>query len=49
LPDAAGLITFKEDLALPLPEEMQARFPATTPLAQGVRETIEMLAGRVAP
>jgi nucleoside-diphosphate-sugar epimerase len=49
LPDAAGLITFKADLALPLPEEMQARFPATTPLAQGVRETIEMLAGRVAP
>jgi UDP-glucuronate 4-epimerase len=49
LPEAAGTITFKEDAPLPLPEYMDARSPATTPLEQGVRETIEVLAGRVAP
>jgi nucleoside-diphosphate-sugar epimerase len=54
LPKAAGTITFREDVLLPLPEEMEARRPARTPLAEGVRETIEVLergqaAGRVAP
>jgi UDP-glucuronate 4-epimerase len=53
LPEAAGTITFK-DVPLPLPEDMEARLPVTTPLADGVRETIEVLrraqgAGRVAP
>jgi nucleoside-diphosphate-sugar epimerase len=59
LPESAGTITFKEDVLLPLPEEMDAVRPVTTPLAEGVRETIELLkgalqrrpdaAGRVAP
>lgn len=54
LPDAAGLITFKDDLPLPLPDYMEAQSPVTTPLADGVRETIEFLqragtAGRTAP
>jgi UDP-glucuronate 4-epimerase len=44
LPDAAGMITFKEDVLLALPEEMDAARPVTTPLAQGVRETVELLA-----
>jgi UDP-glucuronate 4-epimerase len=47
-PEAAGSITFKEDMLLPLPEYMDARSPVTTPLADGVRETLEALAGRVA-
>ncbi len=49
LPEAAGTVTFKQDVLLPLPEYMEARSPVTTPLEQGVRETIEVLAGRVAP
>lgn len=56
-PEAAGAITFKEDVLLPLPEDMAAERPVSTPLAAGVRETIEVLqraqhseaAGRVAP
>jgi nucleoside-diphosphate-sugar epimerase len=53
LPEAAGTITCREDVLLPLPEEMEARVPVTTPLRDGVRETIEVLrrapAGSVAP
>jgi nucleoside-diphosphate-sugar epimerase len=43
LPEATGTITFKEDVLLPLPEEMDAVHPVTTPLRQGVGETIELL------
>jgi nucleoside-diphosphate-sugar epimerase len=43
LPEAAGTITFNADQLLPLPEEMEAQRPVTTPLEQGVRETIELL------
>jgi hypothetical protein len=53
LPDAAGTITFRDEVLLPLPEHVEARSPARTPLAEGIRETIEVLphrqaAGRVA-
>jgi UDP-glucuronate 4-epimerase len=44
LPQAAGTITFREDRLLPLPEEMEAVRPVTTPLRDGVRETVEVLA-----
>lgn len=43
LPQAAGKITFKEDVLLALPEHMGAQRPVSTPLARGVRETIELL------
>jgi UDP-glucuronate 4-epimerase len=39
-PDAAGGISYDE-LPLPFPEEFEASQPLTTPLAIGVRETIE--------
>jgi nucleoside-diphosphate-sugar epimerase len=42
-PGVAGTITFKDDVLLPLPEEMEARRPVSTPLREGVRETIELL------
>jgi hypothetical protein len=42
-PGAAGSISFKADVLLALPEDMAAERPVTTPLAQGVRETIELL------
>jgi UDP-glucuronate 4-epimerase len=42
-PEAAGTITFAQDVLLPLPEDMEAQRPVTTPLAVGVRETIELL------
>ena len=42
-PEAAGTITFAEDVTLPLPEDMEAVRPVTTPLSVGVRETIELL------
>jgi nucleoside-diphosphate-sugar epimerase len=45
VPEASGKLTFKADVSLPLPEEMEARRPVTTPLQQGVRETIEVLRG----
>jgi len=52
LPEAIGTITFKDDVLLALPEEMEAVDPVSTPLATGVRETIELLRaerpGRVA-
>jgi nucleoside-diphosphate-sugar epimerase len=44
-PETAGTITFKQDVLLPLPEDMEAEQPMATPLAQGVRETIEVLRG----
>jgi nucleoside-diphosphate-sugar epimerase len=43
VPEAEEKITFKADVLLPLPEEMEARHPVTTPLRQGVRDTIELL------
>jgi UDP-glucuronate 4-epimerase len=43
LPEAAGTITFNRDVELPLPEDMAAVDPVTTPLADGVRETVEMM------
>ena len=43
IPESAGTITFKEDVLLPLPEEMDAERPVATPLQVGVRETIELL------
>jgi nucleoside-diphosphate-sugar epimerase len=43
LPHAAGTITYNEDLLLALPEAMEAERPVSTPLAQGVRETIQLL------
>jgi nucleoside-diphosphate-sugar epimerase len=42
LPEAAGQITFKQDVLLPLPDDMEASQPPITPLRQGVFETIEM-------
>lgn len=47
-PEATGTITFAEDVLLPLPEDMEAARPVTTPLAVGVRETIELLRAAVA-
>jgi UDP-glucuronate 4-epimerase len=41
-PEAAGKITVKPDVVLPLPEDMEASQPVTTPLRQGVLETIEL-------
>ncbi len=41
-PDAAGKITFKHDVLLPLPEDMEASPTAAIPLRQGVLETIEL-------
>jgi UDP-glucuronate 4-epimerase len=46
VPEAAGTITFNEDVLLPLPEEMEAIRPVSTPLAEGVRETTELLKAR---
>jgi hypothetical protein len=45
VPEAAGTISFKPDVLLPLPEDMESSRPVTTPLEQGVRETIELLTG----
>jgi UDP-glucuronate 4-epimerase len=42
LPEAAGRITFKEDVLLPLPEDMEAPQASVTPLRQGVLETVEL-------
>ena len=41
-PGAAGKITVKQDVLLPLPEDMEASQPVTTPLRQGVLDTIEL-------
>jgi nucleoside-diphosphate-sugar epimerase len=43
LPEARGSITYKEDVLLPLPEDMEAPAPLPTPLPDGVRETIDVL------
>lgn len=43
VPEAAGTIAFREDVLLPLPEEMEAVRPVSTPLAVGVRDTIALL------
>jgi UDP-glucuronate 4-epimerase len=43
VPEAAGTLTFAQDVELPLPEDMAAVDPVTTPLRDGVAETIEML------
>jgi UDP-glucuronate 4-epimerase len=43
VPDAVGTITYNEDTLLALPEDMEAARPVSTPLARGVRETIELL------
>jgi UDP-glucuronate 4-epimerase len=39
-PEAAGRITY-DDLLLPFPEEFESSEPLSTPLAVGVRETVE--------
>jgi UDP-glucuronate 4-epimerase len=46
MPAAAGTITYKQDVELPLPEDMAAVDPVTTPLRDGVAQTIEMLSAR---
>jgi UDP-glucuronate 4-epimerase len=48
MPEAVGTITYKEDVLLALPEDMEAERPVTTPLRQGVRETIELLSSAAA-
>ena len=40
-PEVAGLITY-EDAPLPFPAEFESSAPLTTPLREGVRETIEL-------
>ena len=42
LPEAAGQITFKQDVLLPLPEDMESPQSPVTPLRQGVLETVEL-------
>jgi nucleoside-diphosphate-sugar epimerase len=42
VPEEAGTITFKEDVLLPLPEDMEADKLVATPLEQGVRETVDL-------
>jgi nucleoside-diphosphate-sugar epimerase len=42
IPEAAGRITFKHDVLLPLPDDMESSHPPVTPLRQGVSETIEL-------
>ena len=48
VPEAAGQITFKQDVLLPLPDDMESAQPQVTPLRQGALETIELFrrAGR---
>jgi nucleoside-diphosphate-sugar epimerase len=43
LPEAAGTITYRDDVELPLPEDMMAVDPVTTPLRDGVAQTVQML------
>ncbi len=45
-PEAAGRITYADD-PLPFPEEFEASAPLSTPLADGVRATIEHFRGRL--
>ena len=44
--NAAGWITFKQDVLLPLPDDMEASQPPVTPLRQGAFETIELFRRR---
>ena len=48
VPEAAGQITFKQDVLLPLPDDMESPQPQVTPLQRGALETIELFrrAGR---
>ncbi len=48
VPESAGQITFKQDVLLPLPDDMESPQPQATPLQQGALETIELFrrAGR---
>jgi UDP-glucuronate 4-epimerase len=48
LPDAAAQITFKPDVLLPLPDDMESSQRRVMPLGQGVIETVELFrrAGR---
>jgi UDP-glucuronate 4-epimerase len=46
-PEAAGKITFKDDVLLPLPEDMESSHPVTTPLRQGVLETVDVFRRRL--
>ena len=48
MPEASGTITYDTDILLALPEAMEAARPASTPLKQGVRETIELLSSAAA-
>jgi UDP-glucuronate 4-epimerase len=43
IPEAAGTITYNRNVELPLPEDMAAVDPVTTPLREGVARTIEMI------
>jgi UDP-glucuronate 4-epimerase len=43
LPEARGSITYKEDVLLPLPEDMEAPAALPTPLLDGVRETMDAM------
>lgn len=43
VPEAAGTITYVQDVELPLPADMAAVDPVRTPLRDGVRDTIELL------
>lgn len=47
LPEAVGQITFKHDVLLPLPDDMEAATSQVTPLRQGAFETIELFRGAV--
>jgi UDP-glucuronate 4-epimerase len=46
-PQAAGTITYADDVQLPLPEDMAAVDPVTTSLRDGVAQTIELLSASV--
>lgn len=47
VPEVAGRVTFA-DVQLPLPDAFESSDPATTPLQEGVRETIELFRRRAA-
>jgi hypothetical protein len=48
LPESAGWISCDANVLLALPEHMEAVNPVKTPLATGVRETIEVLRAALA-
>ncbi|MBV8431254.1 MAG: NAD-dependent epimerase/dehydratase family protein [Solirubrobacterales bacterium] len=45
VPGSAGTLTYRAENLLPLPENMESSRPVTTPLQDGVRETVELLQG----